>query len=68
MTAGVRIKYPSNWNTLENLGNVSGNNIVADFYLTGTSIQVMASVEDIQGEDDNNGKENTLFVTFFMFF
>ena len=24
-----------------------------------TSIQVMASVEDIQGEDDNDGKENT---------
>ena len=35
MTAGVRIKYPSNWITLENLGNVSGNNIIADFYLTG---------------------------------
>ena len=34
-TAGIRIKYPSNWNTLENLGNVSGNNIIADFYLTG---------------------------------
>jgi hypothetical protein len=35
MTAGIRIKYPSNWNMLENLGNVSGNNIIADFYLTG---------------------------------
>jgi hypothetical protein len=35
MTAGVRIKYPSNWNMLESLGNVSGNNIIADFYLTG---------------------------------
>ncbi len=35
MTAGVRIKYPSNWNMLENLGYVSGNNIIADFYLTG---------------------------------
>jgi hypothetical protein len=35
MTAGIRVKYPSNWNMLENLGNVSGNNIVADFYLTG---------------------------------
>jgi hypothetical protein len=32
---GIRIKYPSNWNMLENLGNISGNNIVADFYLTG---------------------------------
>lgn len=35
MTAGIRIKYPSNWNMLENLGNISGNNIIADFYLTG---------------------------------
>ena len=35
MTAGVRIKYPSNWNMLESFGNVSGNNIIADFYLTG---------------------------------
>jgi hypothetical protein len=35
MTAGIRINYPSNWNMLENLGNVSGNNIIADFYLTG---------------------------------
>ena len=35
MTAGIRVKYPSNWNILENLGNVSGNNIIADFYLTG---------------------------------
>ena len=35
MTAGVGIKYPSNWNTLENLGNVLGNNIIADFYFTG---------------------------------
>jgi hypothetical protein len=35
MTAGVRIKYPSNWNMLESLGNVSGNNIIADLYLTG---------------------------------
>ena len=35
MTAGVRVKYPSNWNMLENLGNISGNNIIADFYLTG---------------------------------
>ena len=34
MTAGVRLKYPSNWSMLENLGNVSGNNIIADFYLT----------------------------------
>lgn len=34
-TAGIRVKYPSNWNMLENLGNVSGNNIIADFYLTG---------------------------------
>jgi hypothetical protein len=35
MTAGVLIKYPSNWKMIENLGNVSGNNIIADFYLTG---------------------------------
>jgi hypothetical protein len=35
MTAGIRVKYPSNWNVLENLGNISGNNIIADFYLTG---------------------------------
>jgi hypothetical protein len=34
-TAGIRIKYPSNWNTLENMGNVLGNYILADFYLTG---------------------------------
>ncbi|MGI0043052.1 MAG: hypothetical protein ACRD47_05010 [Nitrososphaeraceae archaeon] len=31
MTAGIRVKYPSNWNVLENLGNISGNNIIADF-------------------------------------
>ena len=35
MTAGIRVKYPSNWATLENLGNISGNNIIADFYNTG---------------------------------
>jgi hypothetical protein len=35
MTAGIRVKYPSNWNMLENLGNISGNSIVADFYNTG---------------------------------
>ena len=35
MTAGIRVKYPSGWNVLENLGNISGNNIIADFYLTG---------------------------------
>lgn len=35
MTAGIRVKYPSNWNVLENLGNISGNNIIADFYSTG---------------------------------
>jgi hypothetical protein len=35
MAAGIRVKYPSNWNMLENLGNVSGNNIIADFYNTG---------------------------------
>jgi hypothetical protein len=34
-TAGVQIRYPSNWNVLENIGNVSGNYILADFYLTG---------------------------------
>jgi hypothetical protein len=35
MTVGIRVKYPSNWNMLENLGNISGNSIVADFYNTG---------------------------------
>ncbi len=35
MTAGIRVKYPSNWATLENLGNISGNSIIADFYNTG---------------------------------
>jgi photosystem II reaction center protein PsbP len=34
-TAGIRIKYPSNWAMLENLGNISGNSIIADFYNTG---------------------------------
>ena len=34
-TAGVHIRYPSNWNVLENLGNVSGSYILADFYLGG---------------------------------
>jgi hypothetical protein len=33
--SGVRIKYPSNWNVLERLGNISGNNILVDFYHTG---------------------------------
>jgi hypothetical protein len=36
-TAGIQIEYPSNWKRLENLGNVSGNYILADFYLTGIS-------------------------------
>jgi hypothetical protein len=35
MAAGVRIKYPSSWNMLEQLGNISGNNILVDFYHTG---------------------------------
>jgi len=34
-SSGVRIKYPSNWNVLEQLGNISGNNILVDFYHTG---------------------------------
>jgi hypothetical protein len=36
-TAGIQIEYPSNWKRLEDLGNVSGNYILADFYLTGIS-------------------------------
>jgi hypothetical protein len=35
VTSGLRIKYPSDWRMLENLGNISGNIILADFYLTG---------------------------------
>ena len=35
MTAGIRVKFPSNWATLEDLGNISGNNIIADFYNSG---------------------------------
>jgi hypothetical protein len=35
IAAGIRVKYPSNWAMLENLGNVSGNTIFADFYFTG---------------------------------
>jgi hypothetical protein len=35
MVAGIRVRYPSNWATLENLGNISGNSIIADFYNTG---------------------------------
>jgi hypothetical protein len=35
MTAGIRVKYPSNWASLEDLGNISGNSIIADFYNTG---------------------------------
>src|SRR4030095_12976289 len=27
-SSGIRIKYPSNWNVLERLGNISGNNIL----------------------------------------
>ena len=38
MTAGIRVKYPSNWATLENLGNISGNNIIVDFYNTGINV------------------------------
>jgi hypothetical protein len=34
-SSGIRIKYPSNWNVLEQLGNISGNNILVDFYHTG---------------------------------
>jgi hypothetical protein len=35
MTAGVRVKYPSGWNVLEQLGNISGNSILVDFYNAG---------------------------------
>lgn len=35
MGSGVRIKYPSSWNMLEQLGNISGNNILVDLYHTG---------------------------------
>ena len=35
MTAGMRVKYPSNWYMLENLGNTSGNSILVDFYHAG---------------------------------
>ena len=35
MTAGIRVKYPSGWNVLENLGNISGNSILVDFYNAG---------------------------------
>jgi hypothetical protein len=35
MTAGIRIKYPSGWNVLEQLGNISGNSVLVDFYHTG---------------------------------
>ena len=35
MTAGLRVKYPSNWAMVENLGNVSGNSILVDFYNSG---------------------------------
>lgn len=34
-SSGIRIKYPSNWNVLERLGNISGNNILVDFYYPG---------------------------------
>ena len=37
MTAGITVKYPSNWASLENLGNISGNNIIADFYNSGVN-------------------------------
>lgn len=37
MTAGIRVKYPSNWALFENLGNISGNNIIADFYSSGVN-------------------------------
>jgi hypothetical protein len=37
LAAGIRIKYPSGWNVLEQLGNVSGNSILVDFYHTGTN-------------------------------
>jgi hypothetical protein len=37
MTSGIRVKYTSNWATLENLGNISGNSIMADFYNTGVN-------------------------------
>ena len=35
MTTGMRVKYPSNWYMLENLGNTSGNSILVDFYHAG---------------------------------
>lgn len=33
--SAVRVKYPSNWNVLNHLGNMSGNSILVDFYYTG---------------------------------
>jgi hypothetical protein len=35
MSSGIRIKYPSGWNVLEQLGNISGSSILVDFYRTG---------------------------------
>ncbi len=35
MTAGIRVNYPSGWNVLEQLGNISGNSILVDFYNAG---------------------------------
>jgi len=35
MTAGIRVNYPSGWNVLEQLGNISGNSILGDFYNAG---------------------------------
>jgi len=35
MTAGIRVNYPSGWNVLEQLGNISGNSILANFYNAG---------------------------------
>ena len=45
MTAGIRVKYPSNWATLEDLGNISRNSIMADFYNSG--------INDAQGYAEN---------------
>ena len=32
---GIRLKYPSNWNSVENIGNISNHSIVANLYSYG---------------------------------
>ncbi|HET6730832.1 MAG TPA: DcrB-related protein [Nitrososphaeraceae archaeon] len=69
MGSGVRIKYPSNWNMLDKLGNISGNNILVDFYHTGINNTlgysenanvIVTSIDAMQGKSLDEFTNSTI--------